>query len=94
MLKLLGTVAAAALLLSSAASFADSAERSSVAGTARPDSAARAQAPHDFWADSGLTAADMGEAALPWTTFPRLEDEIPSGSATKADSNPRARRDR
>jgi hypothetical protein len=29
----------------------------------------------DWWTGLDLTAADVGEAALPWTTSPRLKDE-------------------
>jgi hypothetical protein len=38
-------------------------------------SRANAAADTDWWTDLGLTAADVGKAALPWTTHPRPVDE-------------------
>lgn len=36
------------------------------------------QAGRDLWTGV-LTAADLGLAVLPWTTYPRLEDECSPG---------------
>jgi hypothetical protein len=87
MLKLLGTAAAAVLLVSSPASFGQTSSQAASAAAAESSSVgemgntystigvASTQARRDWWTDLGLTAADVGEAALPWTTRPRLEDE-------------------
>jgi hypothetical protein len=41
-----------------------------------------ASAAADWWTPMGFSAADVGEAALPWTVHPSPDDEISSGQPT------------
>jgi hypothetical protein len=88
MRKLFGTAAAAVMLGLSVASFGQTSSREASASdaTAVPEagsdyhggstrSAASRRAERGWWIGLGLSAADVGEAALPWTTHPGLEDE-------------------
>lgn len=74
MFKLFAAATAAALLALSAASFGQTPGHERSDG-ATANSVASANVRADWWTALGLTAADVGEAALPFTTHPSAQDE-------------------